>query len=52
MDTFSNEDGNANDDGSEKSHFWFTLLFIVQVIRVLFLCFKLCEQKNEWMFLH
>ena len=41
--TLSNEDGNANDEGSEKSHFWFTLLFIVQVIRVLFLYFKPCE---------
>ena len=50
--TLSNEDGNTNDDGSEKSHFWFTLLFIVQVIRVLILCFKLCEQKNDGMFLH
>ena len=27
--TLSNEDGNANDNGSEKSHFWFALLFIV-----------------------
>ena len=35
--TLSNEDGNANDDGSEKS------LFFVKVIRVLFLCYKFCE---------
>ena len=33
----SNEEGNTNNDGSEKSHFWFALYFFVQVIRVLFL---------------
>ena len=41
--TLSNEDGNANDDGSEKSPFWFSLSSFVRAIRVLFLCFKLCE---------
>ena len=41
--TLSNEDGNANDDGSEKSLFSFALYFFVQFIRVLFLCFKFCE---------
>ena len=49
--TLSNEDGNANDDGSEKAHFWFTFLFTVQVIWVLFLCFKFWI-KNDGMFLH
>ena len=32
----SNEDGNANYDGSEKLHFWFAFYFLVGVIRVLF----------------
>ena len=41
--TLSNEDGNAKDDGSEKSHFWFALYFLVKVIRVLFLCYKFCD---------
>ena len=36
-----------NDDGSEKSHFWFALYFFVRVIRVSFLCLKLCEKKND-----
>ena len=44
--TLSNEDGNANDDCSEKSHFWFALCFFVRVSRFCFLCFKLCEQKT------
>ena len=35
-----------------KSRFWFALYFFVRVIRVLFLCFKFCEQKNDGMFLH
>ena len=34
--TLRNEDGNANNDGSEKSHFWFTLYFFAQVVRVIF----------------
>ena len=34
---------NANDEGSEKLHFWFTLYFFVRVIWILFLCLKLCE---------
>ena len=41
--TLSNEDGNANDDGSEKSLISFVLYFFVQVIWVLFRCFKFCE---------
>ena len=41
--TLSNEDGNANNDGSEKSLFSFVLYFFVQVIRVLLRCFKFCE---------
>ena len=41
--TLSNEDGNANDGGSEKTHFWLALYFFERVIRVLFFCFKLCE---------
>ena len=41
--SLSNDDGNVNDDGSEKSHFWFALYFFVLVIRVSFLCLKLCE---------
>ena len=32
--TLSNEDGNVNDDGSEKSHFWFSLYLFVRIIRV------------------
>ena len=37
--TFSNEDRNANEDGSEKSHFRLTLnffYFFMRFIRVLF----------------
>ena len=34
--TLSNEDMNLNEDGTEKSPFWFFLYFFVQVIRVLF----------------
>ena len=34
--TISNEDGNANDDGSGKSHSRLTLYFFVRFIRVLF----------------
>ena len=41
--TLSNEDGNVNDDGSENSLFSFVLYFFVQVIGVLFRCFKFCE---------
>ena len=41
--TLRNEDGSANDDGSEKSHFVFALYFFVRVIRVLFFGFKLCK---------
>ena len=37
--TLSYKDGDANDDGSEKSHFWFTLYFFERVIR-------LCERKT------
>ena len=44
--TLSNNDGSVNNDGSEKSHFWFTLYFFVRVISVLFLCF------NDLVFLH
>ena len=40
------ENGNANNYGIEKLHFWFALYFFVRVIRVLFLCFKLCEKKT------
>ena len=43
--TLSNEDGNANDDGSEKSYFWFALYFFVRAIRVLFSPLEFCEQK-------
>ena len=41
--TESNEDGNANNDSSEKLHLWLALYFFVRVIRVLFLCLKLCQ---------
>ena len=34
--TLSNEEGKANDDGSEKSHFWLALFSFVWVIRILF----------------
>ena len=34
--TLSNEDGNADDDGSEKIYFCFSLYFFLRVIRVLF----------------
>mgnify|MGYP001792869341 CR=1 FL=1 len=34
--TFSNEEGNANDDGSEKNTFRFALYFFVRFIMVLF----------------
>ena len=44
--SLSNEDGKGNDGGSEKSLFWFTLYFFVRVIRVLFLCFTLCDRKT------
>ena len=33
--TLSNEDGNANEDGSEKSHSQLTLYFFVQFIDIL-----------------
>ena len=36
LESFNNEDGNANDEGSEKLHFWLTLYFFVRFIRVLF----------------
>ena len=32
--TLSNEDGNVNDDGSEKSHFWFAFYFFVWMIKL------------------
>ena len=41
--TLSNEDENVNDDGSEKSHFWFALYFFVRAISVLTFCLKLCQ---------
>ena len=37
-----NQDGNANDDGSEKSHFRFAVYFFVLGISILFLYLKLC----------
>ena len=45
--TFSNEERNTNDDGSEISHFWFALYFFVRVI--LGFCFprnKLCKREK------
>ena len=33
---FSNEDRNANNDGSNKSHSWLTLYFFVRFTRILF----------------
>ena len=41
--TLSNEDGNVNDHGSEKSPFWFALYFFVRAISVLIFCLKLCQ---------
>ena len=49
----SNEDGNANDDGSEKSHFWFiALFFFVRVIRVLFFPPWILWAENDGMCLN
>ena len=44
--TLSNEDGNANDDGTEKSPFSVVLYFFVQVIRVLFLWLNFVNRKT------
>ena len=42
---FSNEDGNAKDNNSEKSHSRLTFYLIVRFIGTCFLRLKLCEQK-------
>ena len=36
LETFSNEDRNANNDGSGKLHFWLAFSFFGRVMRVLF----------------
>ena len=41
----SNEDGNANNECSKKSHFWFALNFFVRGIRALFLCLSFVNGK-------
>ena len=51
MGTLRDEDGNANDENSEKSHFWLAIFFYVKFIRVLFSP-PTTLWENEGMFLH
>ena len=44
--TFSNENGNANDDGSKKLHFLFTLYFFLQVNNVWFFDLNFVNRKT------
>ena len=45
--TLSNEDGNVNNDGSEKLHFWFALYFFVRAIRVLIFALNFVINNNN-----
>ena len=47
----SNEDGNANDNGWEKLHFWLVIFHFVRVIRVLFSPLWILWAENDGMFL-
>ena len=48
----SNEDGNVNNDGSEKIAFLVTLYFFVRVIWILGFYFFALEFVNRKIFLH
>ena len=46
VDTFSNENGNANDDGSGKLHFWLTLYCFEWFIRFCYLRLTLLTESD------
>ena len=51
--TSCNEYGSANEEGSEKLHFWLSLFFFVRVVRFCFVRVEFCEHaENDEIFLH